>query len=159
MTARQFAAWARPVAEQLAADRRIVIAFARAAPPELWAKPSAIDRWTNKDLLAHLAGGNDQMLQTILRGVTTRADLDPKALDPDTDADNAARIAERREWTVDALIAELERDGEEMQSLLSQLSDDDERLHPAGAKWTLGDLFKIVERERHDVEHLEQMRQ
>ena len=159
MTARAFAAWVRPVAEQLAEDRRRVIEFARAASPEAWDRPSAVDGWTNKELLAHLAGGNDQMLQTILRAVTASAALDPEALDPDTDAENAARVAERRSWSVDELIAGLGRDGDEMQSLLSQLTDDDANIYPAGAKWTLGDLFKIVERERHDVEHLEQMRQ
>ena len=157
MTARTFAAWVRPVVQQLDADRRSVIAFARAAPPDLWDIPSAVDGWTNKDLLAHLAGGNDQMLQTILRAVTSRAPLDPAALDPDTDAENAARIVERRSWSIDTLIAELERDSDEMQSLLSQLSDDDEYLHPAGAPWTLGQLFGIVQKERHDNEHLVQM--
>jgi uncharacterized protein (TIGR03083 family) len=159
LTARTFAAWVRPVAEHLAADRQRVVDFARAAPPEVWAQPSAVDGWTNKDLLAHLAGGNDQMLQTILRAVTSHTALDPAALDPDTDAENDARIAERRSWTIDALITELERDGEEMQSLLAQLTDDDAGVRPGNAKWTLGQLLGIVERERHDREHLVQMQQ
>ena len=157
MTTGTFAAWVRAVAEQLASDRTRVIEFARAAPPESWARPSSIDSWTNKDLLAHLAGGNDQMLQNILRAVTSRTPLDSRALDPDTDAENAARVAERQSWPIDALIAELERDGNEMQSLLSQLVDDDEHLHPGGSKWTLGQLFEVVRHERHDNEHLAQM--
>jgi hypothetical protein len=157
LTARTLAGWVRPVAEQLDADRRRAIEFARGAAPEFWALTSTVDGWTNKDLLAHLAGGNDQMLQTILRAVTARVALDPKALDPDTDAENARRVAERIAWSIDALIAELERDGDEMQTLLARLTDDDESHHPAGATWTLGQLFEIVRRERHDIEHLVQM--
>jgi hypothetical protein len=158
MPERAFAAWVRPVAEQLAADRRRVIDFARAAPAEIWHRASAAESWTNKELLAHLAGGNDQMLQTVLRAVTSRTALDANALDPDTDAENAARVGERRSWSIDALIAELERDGDELQSLLAQLRDEDEGTRPGGAKWTSGQLFGIVLRERHDVEHLENMR-
>jgi hypothetical protein len=158
LTARAFAAWVRPVAEQLAADRRRAIDFARAAPAEIWHRASAAEGWTNKELLAHLAGGNDQMVQIVLRAVTSHTTLDAKLLDPDTDAENAARVGERRSWSIDALIAELERDGDELQSLLAQLRDEDEGTRPGGAKWTLGELFGIVARERHDVEHLRQMK-
>ena len=142
MTERVLAAWVRPVAEQLASDRRRVIDFARAAALETWSQPSAVDGWTNKDLLAHLAGGNDQMLQTILRAVTSRTPLDSAALDPDTDAENAARIAERRSWTIDALIAELERDGEEVQQLLSQLTDDRRINSPRRGEVDAGALYQ-----------------
>jgi hypothetical protein len=30
-------------------------------------------------------------------------------------------------------------------------------LHPAGANWTLGDLFLAILEENHDLEHLEQL--
>jgi hypothetical protein len=146
------------LAEQLAADRVRVIDFAKSAPPAIWEQASGADGWTNKELLAHLAGGNDQMLQTILRAVTSGATLDARDLDPDTDAENAARVAERRTWSIDALIAELKRDGEEMQSLLGQLTDDNALHRPADARWTLAQLFEIVRHERHDAEHLAQMR-
>jgi hypothetical protein len=159
LTARTYAAWVRPVAGVLAADRRRVIEFARSAPPEIWAQPSAVEGWTNKDLLAHLAGGNDQMLQTLLRAVTWGVAIDPALLDPDTDAENAARIAERSAWTIDALIAELKRDGEEIQDLLSRLTEHHVNLHPGGATWTLAQFMSMIEHERHDIDHLEQFMQ
>jgi hypothetical protein len=154
---RVFAQWVRPVAAQLAADRARVLEFARAASTELWLQPSAVEGWTKKELLAHLAGGNDQMVQTVLRAVTSHTPLDAKTLDPDTDAENAARVAERRVWTIEELIAELVRGGDEMQELLSQLTDSDADVRLGSARWTLRQLLKVVERERHDHEHLSQI--
>ena len=61
MSERAFAGWVAEIAETLVEDRRALIAFAREAPPEFWELPSAVDRWTNHDVLAHVSGGNDQL--------------------------------------------------------------------------------------------------
>jgi hypothetical protein len=109
---RSFADWVKPLAGTLARDRSDVIAFACSREPGFWSRPSCVDGWTNHDLLAHLAGGNDQLVQTVLRAVTAGAILPPSDLQPDTDAENARRIEERRAWSIADLIATLERDGE-----------------------------------------------
>jgi uncharacterized protein (TIGR03083 family) len=155
---RTFARWVEPLARTLARDRADVIAFARSTPPDFWSRASAVDGWTNHDLLAHLAGGNDQLVQTLLRAIATGATLPPSELQPDTDAENARRIEARRSWSVDDLIAYLERDGADMQDLLSRLTDADGELRPEGLGLSVGQFLRIVEHERHDYEHLAQLR-
>lgn len=157
MSARTFAAWVQPVATVLDEDRRAVIDFAGSVPATAWDEPSALEGWTRKDILAHLAGGNDQLLQILIRAAVAGEDVEPALLDPDTDAENARRVAERRSWTIDALIAELERDGDEVQSLLAQLTREHESLKQPGTTFTLGQFLEIVRHERHDREHLAHM--
>jgi len=158
MTDLRFASWVEPVASQMRDSRRQVIDFARYAPSEIWDRPSASEGWTYKDLLAHLAGGNDQMLQDILHTVVARQPLDPKVLEPDTDGENSRRVAERRSWSIEQLIETLERDGADMQDLLSRLQEADKVIHPGGASWSLEGLFHVVHEENHDIEHLTQLR-
>jgi uncharacterized damage-inducible protein DinB len=157
MTDRTYATWVRPIATVLSADRRRVIAFARSLPDDAWNESAKTKAWTMRDILAHLAGGNDQLVQTILRSVTKNAPLDDSALQPDTDAENAARVEERRGWRVEELIAELERDGDEVQELLSRLTEQDEDRYLRGLSMSLGQFLLVVEHERHDAEHLRQM--
>jgi hypothetical protein len=147
-----------PVARGLATDRAEVIAFARSADPAFWSEPSVVEGWTNHDLLAHLAGGNDQLLQIILRAVTSRRALERGALDPNTDAENEQRVAERRSWTIEALIEELQRDGHEVQELMSRLMNSDRDVMLADSTMSLGNFLRIVEHERHDHLHLDQLR-
>ncbi|MGH2586573.1 MAG: maleylpyruvate isomerase N-terminal domain-containing protein [Dehalococcoidia bacterium] len=157
MTERTFAGWVEPVATLLAEDRRQVLAFAQTAPAGLWQQPSEVPGWTHQDIHAHLAGGNDLMLQHLMRSVTAREPLDPAVLQLDTDAENARGVAERRGWSLDMLIAELQRGGDEVQDLLSHLTEDDRDLCPSGFSVSLGDFLRIVEEERHDLLHLEQL--
>lgn len=158
MVDREFASWVRPIAVTLAEDRRQVIAFASAAPADLWDRPSAVDGWTHKDILAHLAGGNDQILQQFLRSVAAGAPLDTALFQLDTDAENERGVAERREWPVDRLIAELERGADEVQALLSRVRDEDGDIGRDVLPVSLGGFLRIVEEERHDQLHLEQLR-
>lgn len=109
MTKRTFAAWVAPVAAAKADERRRVLAFVRPAPVKLWDQPSDVPGWTYQDILAHLAGGNDLVLQRLLRVVVAREPVDPMLLDADTDVENARGVAERRSWSLARLIAELER--------------------------------------------------
>jgi uncharacterized protein (TIGR03083 family) len=156
--AESYPSWVKPVASALADGRRQVTAFARSAPADVWSQPTEDEGWTVRDILSHLAGGNDQLLQTVLRAVTAKHPLDAGAFDVDTDAENAARVEERRGWTIEQLIAELDRDGEETQELLSRLTDADEHLRSPGSPIDLGGFLRIVEAEGHDLLHLVQMR-
>jgi len=152
-----FAAWVAPTAAVLAEDRDEVLTFARSVPAEAWEQPSGVEEWMCKDLLAHLAGGNDQLLQIMLRKVAAGKRLEALLMDVDTDGENARRVAERRGWPVERLIAELKADGEEVQELLSRLSEDDEQRRDR-LPMTLGAFLQVVRHERHDMEHFRQLR-
>jgi hypothetical protein len=158
MSEHTIATWVAPTAAVLEADRIEVLAFARSAPVGLWDQPCVLDGWTYKDILAHLAGGNDLLLQKLLRSVVAREAVDPALFQLDTDGENARGVEERREWPLDRLIAELERDHAEVQQLLSRLTDEDRGLRWSGFSLSLGDLLHVIEEERHDFIHLEQMR-
>jgi uncharacterized protein (TIGR03083 family) len=154
---RRFVSWVQPTASQLDADRRELIEFARAAPPGFWARPSGVEGWTCHDILAHVSGGNDQLLQVALRAAISRKPLGPEPFDVDTDAENARGVEMRRTWTAGQLIAELEEGGNELLDLLSQLIDEHRDLR-GGSPMTLGEFLAVVRAERHDHEHLEQLR-
>ena len=158
MSARAFAPWVKPIAAQLREGRRQVIDFARSAPKQIWDRPSPLEGWTYKDVLAHLAGGNDQMLQKILRSVVAREQIDASILGLDTDAENARGVRERRPRPVQELIDELEADGEETQDLLSRLGEDDQELRQDSAPISLGQFLGLVHAENHDMLHLQELR-
>ena len=153
-----YAAWVEPVAEQLKENRAQVLEFARSLPPEAWGRPTSNDGWSCKDVLAHIGGGNDRMFQTILRSVIEREPLDPSILTIDTDTENARGVEERRGRTPDELIAELDEAGEEIQELLSGLTDVHKELRQDGFPMSLGEFLQLVQTESHDLEHLAQIR-
>jgi hypothetical protein len=64
----------------------------------------------------------------------------------------------RRGWPLARLLAELERDGDEVQELLAHLTDGDEDRRWSGFPLTLGAFLRIVEEERHDLLHLDELR-
>jgi hypothetical protein len=76
----------------------------------------------------------------------------------DTDAANARGVAARRSWPIERVIAELEEGGEELRELLSELGDEDETASIGSPTMKLGDFVRIVGHERHDREHLRQLR-
>ena len=158
MTERTRAGWVASTASLLALDRAELIAFARSAPAEWWEKPSVADGWLNRDILAHLAGGNDLLLQRLLHSAVTGEPLDPSVFSLDTDDENARGVAKRRAWSIQQLIDELERGGAEVEGLLAQLTEADRERRWDGFPITLGRFLKIVEEERHDHEHLEELR-
>lgn len=158
MTTRTVAPWVEPIAASLADGRAQVIAFARSAPPDSWGRPSEVEGWTNKDVLAHIGRGNDQVLQKLLRSVVAGDRVDMAMFAADTDEANARGVEERRERAIDELIVELEEAGEEIQELLAQLRDDDEHLRQEAPPFVLKGFLQFVAKEAHDLEHLAQLR-
>lgn len=152
MKERTFAAWVEPIAKQLREGRNAVSELARAAPADLWDRPSGAEGWTCKDVLAHLAGDTHKVSAAVMRGAVADASI----LDDNGDAANARDLEERRERSVDELIAEIEADGDEWQRLLSELGDRDADRHPPGFPLSVGEYLRLLA--THDLDHLDQIR-
>jgi hypothetical protein len=145
------------VADTLADGRAQVIAFVRSAPEEVWGQPSEVEGWTNKDILAHIGRGNDQGVEQVLRAVVARERVS-LAFEVETDEANARGVEERRERSVEELIVELEEAGDELQELLSRLTEADEHFRQENPPFVLEGFLQFVAKEGHDLEHLAQLR-
>jgi uncharacterized protein (TIGR03083 family) len=124
MTERTFLPWVEPIAKQLREGRADVARTAQKLLPEHWTMPSPLEGWTYKDLLAHLASG-DWVFQWMLRGALGRDqfDLVERGFDYVNEG-NKQRILERRNRSVEELIAEVRSEGEATQALLAELTGD-----------------------------------
>jgi uncharacterized protein (TIGR03083 family) len=124
MTARTFAPWVGPIAQELQSNGRETVRIARQLLPEHWFLPSPLPGWTYKDLLAHLATG-DWVFQWMLRGALGEETFDLMARGgfDYVNEGNASRVGERRDTPVDDLIAELEAERAETQDLLARLPE------------------------------------
>ena len=158
MTARTFAPWVEPIAALLREQRARVITFARSLPADAWDRPSPLAGWTCKDLLAHIGKGNDQLFQQLLRTIVAGEPIDTHMFAVDTDGDNTRKVEERRAWTAADVIAEVEEAGEEIQDLLSQLTDEHEQYKQDDPPFQLDGYFRLIREESHDLEHLAQLR-
>ena len=158
MTTRTFAPWVEPVAARLRENRAQVVAFAGSVPAEAWECPSPLDGWTCKDLIAHIGKGNDQIFQQVLRMVVAGNPIDTSIFKADTDEANAREVGARRGRSPDAIIAEAEGAGEEVQELLSQLRDEHEHFRQKDPPFILKTFLEFVLKESHDLEHLAQLR-
>lgn len=114
--------------ERKAADD--IIDVARRLSAEALDRPSPLDGWTYKDLLAHLASNDD--MRYLLRSVIEKTELDGGRFRIGGAAElNAKNVSARRGRTLDELIAEFEAQEEETQELYAGLSDADESFRAA----------------------------
>jgi len=119
--------------------------------------PSPLEGWTYKDVLAHLATG-DWVCQTILHSVVTNKPLDLAVINLDyINAGNARLLAERKERSVEELVAEVEAEGEETQELLAQLNEGDEGRTQEGAPMSLSQYLRDAF-PAHDRDHVAHLR-
>ena len=159
MAERTFAAWVGPFAAKLRADDEAVLAFARSLPEDAWSTPTENDGWTVKDLMAHIGKGNDQLFQGLLRQVIAGEKVDTEIFRTvDTDGENMAGVEARRDMSPAAVIAEYEASGEELQDLLSQLTDEHEHLTQDDPPFVLRTFLDLIDKESHSIEHLKQMK-
>ncbi len=153
MTTRTFATWVEPIARVLSESRAEVVAFARSLPPERWDEPSALQGWTRKDLLAHLAGDTNKVSTAAMRSA-----IDPDAPHPTYGASehelNARDVEARRETPVEELIAEIESDGERWLELMSRFDEDTACRWP-GFPISLREYLNLLV--PHDRDHLVEM--
>lgn len=156
MTTRTFVPWVQQPAEQLRESRAEIARTARQLLPEHWSMPSPLPGWTYQDLLAHLAGDTGKISSATFRAaVTGSRALDCTFLDGG-DAWNARDVQERRDLSVEELIAEIEADGVAWQDLLSQVKEADQDRRWSGFPMSLGDYLRLLM--WHEDEHLKHLR-
>ena len=158
MTTHTFASWVAPIADQLRLGRAEIVRTTSRFLPEIWGLPSPLEGWSYKDLLAHLATG-DWVCQHILRTVLANEPLDVANItNPDWVTDGNTRfLAERKDRSVEELVAEVEAEGEETQELLAQLTDEHEHRTQEGAPMSLGQYLRDAFPD-HDRRHLEELK-
>ncbi len=158
MTERTFAAWVAPIAARERADDAKVLEFARALTDEAWASPSGLDGWSCKDVMAHIGKGNDQLYQQLLRQVIAGETVDTEVFQTvDTDGANAAGVEERRGLSPAEVITEFEEAVDEVQDLLSQLTEEHEHMRQETPPFVFKGFMEMVEKESHSIEHLRQL--
>lgn len=157
MAGRTFAGWVEPVAAKAAQSRAELVAYARALPPEAWSRPSPNEGWSCKDVLAHVAGDKGYIM--ILRAAVDRTRLDPALFaEGEGTRANARDVQERRDRSIDELVAEIESDAEVRLDLMSRLTDGDRDLRQKEFPLSLGEVLEAGPG-GHDREHLEQIKE
>ena len=163
MAERQFASWIAPIARRDGDARIALVAYARSVPGDAWDQPSALDGWSCKDILAHLAGDTGKWFAYILDTALNGSALDGGRAGPgaDIDAINARDVRERHGRSVSELIAEIESDGAGHLERLSRLTErhSDVRLEPYA--YSLAGFLggrEAGNRGAHDREHLAHLR-
>ena len=156
MSENSFARWVQPIAERMRRTRAEIIEHARSLPADVWARPSQNAGWTYHDLLAHIADDTGKNLHAALRAVADGSDIAAELFD-DIDARNARGVSARDSHSIEELIAEIERDGEQMQKLLANLREEDEARTQPELRGTFGEFLQNG-LAAHDALHLAQLR-
>ena len=154
MTTQTFAPWVEPIAAKLRDSRAEIVAVARAVPSEAWGRSSPLEGWTYKDLLAHLADPGAQL--AVLRAAADNQPVDASAFG-DLDARNERRRKEREGHSIEQLVTEVEAAGEELQYLLTRLTEADANRRVDDVPLALGDRLRFLT--NHDRGHLPQLRE
>lgn len=145
----------RQLQDEIAAARGELLGLVSRLSPEQFDRSTANAGWSVKDILAHLSS-----IEARLRSMWQHA-LDGRpwpADDSSVDAYNERCVAERRPWTPQAIVAELEQSGRETESFLDRLApaDLDRRWdHPTRGPVTIEALVGIVP--RHLRAHSEEL--
>ena len=163
MVKRSFVSWVEPLARRDREGRAAFLDFARSLPDEAWRRPSPVEGWTYRDVLAHIAGDTNKWFSHMLHAALDGQQLDTTRVGPgvDVDALNDCDVKERIGRSIAELIAEIEADGEEHEDLLSRLTDDHKEFRLAAYLLSLGELLggnAAGNHGAHDREHLAQLR-
>ena len=136
----------RQLQDEITAARAEVLGVVSALGPEQFDRPTTNEGWSVRDTLAHLSS-----IEARLRAMWQHA-LDGRpwpANDASVDAYNERCVAERRSWTPQAIVAELEQSGRETASFLDRLAPEDldrQWEHPVRGTVTLETLAQIIPR-------------
>ena len=138
MADRAYASWVEPIAAKDRESRTELLELVHRLSPEDWERPSPLEGWTLKDLLAHLASGTGKNFQTILEAVVGRQPVDPSVL-ADVDAKNKQDVEDRKDLSVGELLSEIEGESEAIDLLLARLTEEDKDLRQGNIPMSLGE--------------------
>ncbi|MEO8456266.1 MAG: maleylpyruvate isomerase N-terminal domain-containing protein [Chloroflexota bacterium] len=146
------AAWAEPIAGQLAKSRREMAEVVRKVPADAWAKPSDASGWSYHDHLSHLPASHAGV-QSVMRSVIEgRApDLSRFAVIDEANEENRQQNIDRG---VDQLLGEFTAANEETERLVRQLTEDHEQYDLGPMK--LGQALNGFA--MHDFGHMDEIR-
>ena len=136
----------RQLQDEIAATRGEVLGLVSRLSPEQFNRPTANAGWSVIDTVAHLSS-----IEARLRSMWQHA-LDGRAWpahDSSVDAYNDRCVAERRSWTSEAIVAELEQSGRETERFLDRLAPEDldrQWNHPTRGTVTIEALVLMVPR-------------
>ncbi len=114
-------------------------------------KPTKIGKWCVKDILSHIAGW-DTLMRTTMQAIFEEKQLDLSVM-KDIDAINAKFVAERSNWSVEQIFAEMADNHQKMLQFVEELTDE-QLFKPRifeGENWTLDGFLKIWD--KHDRHH------
>ena len=138
MVDRAYASWVEPIAAKDRESRTELLELVHRLSPEDWERPSPLEGWTLKDLLAHLAGGTSKNFQTILEAVVGRQPVDPSVL-ADVDAKNKQDVEDRKDKSIGELVSEIQGEAEAIDLLLARLTEEDKDLRQGNIPMSLGE--------------------
>ncbi len=115
-----------PIA-QLVGQRRRILTMIEQLPAAAWNEPSALDGWTRRDVLAHLAS-HEVNHHRAIRAVLDERPLTAWQPDPDDPTIeiatwNEQRVAERASWPMSRILDELNAGLAETLDLLRRVED------------------------------------
>lgn len=146
-----------PLTRLLAAHRRL-LTMAELLPPSAWEEASEAPGWRRRDVLTHLASQGAQHhrpLRAVIAGEALASWLaDPDEPGLDAAGWNARALAERAQWPIAALVAELEANLAESLRLWALIADD-QMLQPYGLAPNL--LAGIEKHASHIDAHADQI--
>ena len=156
---RDFVPWVAPIAARLRESRQEVARLAGDFPESAWEDLSEVPGWTYRGILAHLAEG-DVFVQMVLRAVIEDSDTDLRLQSSVRETRTAGIIARGRERSIGELIGDIQREGEETQTLLAWLLSEHESVSVITSNRnptpvSAGDFLRAF---RHDEEHIAHLR-
>jgi len=154
-----FASWVQPIADRFWTTRREVAEMAGKVPGDAWERLSPVEGWTYRDVLSHLAEG-DVSIKNMIRTVLDGGDTDFRTWNNGREERVAGGLRRGASLTVDQLIAQVLRDGEETQQLLARLSDGHQAVQVIASRTNPAplSLAECLSSYHHDEEHIEHLR-
>jgi uncharacterized protein (TIGR03083 family) len=156
---RTFESWVAPIADRYQSKRREVVAVARSVPDDAWDKPSPVEGWSFRDVLAHLAEGDVSVRHTI-QTVIDGGNLDFRAWNNGREERIARALRRGAPLAIPELISRALEDGEQTNRLLSKLTGAHEEVLVITSRTDPRpmSLRAYLSAYEHDEEHLEHLR-